>query len=208
MRSRSVAPPGVTSDSSRLCPGVAFHRKANVAVLASLAIGVVLTLASGELRADRDIDRELLRVNEALVERVAQQQDEIDELRVAIAAASKPPSNAPGTTAPSDAPKTKAQTEAEEAAAFRKKVLAAVKPELTAIDERATTAKETFDKHVAAYAKHTHDYERMSSGWVKLDTMLTNDALEILRPTYADDWIAIRRDGKGGDYTQSTSKPK
>ncbi len=176
---------------------------------ASLAIGVVLTLASGELRADRDVERELAQVNGALVERVAQQQDELDELRATVEAlAAKPTNKAPGTTTPTDGPKSKAQTELEEQAAFRKKVLAAIELELDAIDARAAKAKETFEAHVEAYAKHRHDYELASNGWVKLDTMLTHDALEILRPTYADDWIAIRRDGKGAMYTKSTTKPK
>lgn len=189
-----------------------------VAVLASLAVGVMVTLASGELRADRDVGLELLRANEALGERVERQDAEIAELRARIEAGAGKPGGNSGTNAP--APKSKAESEMDDAAAFRKKVLAAVKPELEAVDARATAAKTAFDTHVTAYGKHVtaynnhhHDVEVPSHGWVKLDVMLTQEGVEMLRPSYADDQIAIRRADNGvvpgtGSHMKTTTKPK
>ncbi|MBC8072441.1 MAG: hypothetical protein IAG13_29230 [Deltaproteobacteria bacterium] len=183
-----------------------------VAVLASLAVGVVVTLTSGELRADRDVGLELLRANEALGEQVARQELELAELRARIeAGAGKPGGN--GTTGPGTAPKSKAESDAAEQAEFRKKVLAVMKPEIDAVDARATAAKATFDKHVTAYANHSHDVDMAAHGWVRLDTMLTEDGVDSLRPSYSDDWIAIRRADNGvipgnGLLTKTTTKPK
>jgi hypothetical protein len=186
-----------------------FQRRANVAVLAGLAVGVVVTMASGELRADRDVELELVRANETLADRLDAQEQEIAELRSAIAtAAGKPTTLNPGSKQPGTGPKSKAETELEELLAFKKKVLNAIKPELDAIDARAKAGEDALAQHVTAYAKHTHDVELVSHGWVKLDTMLTTEGTEMLRPTYPDDWIAIRRDGKGGTYPKQTSKPK
>jgi hypothetical protein len=67
------------------------QRSASIAVFASLAVGLVVTLASGELRAERDVELELLRANEALAERLEQQEIEILALRRSVdAAAGKP----------------------------------------------------------------------------------------------------------------------
>jgi hypothetical protein len=186
-----------------------FQRKASVAVLAGLAVGLVITTASGELRADRDIEHELVRANEALAEQLTRQGEELAELRGMVAAAgARPSAKNPGTTQPSQAPESAAKATLKEQIAFRKKVLAAVKPELDAIDARATAADETFDKHVEAYSKHRHDYEITGHGWVKLDTMLTTEGVEMLRPTYSNDWIAIRYNGNGGMVAKETTKPK
>jgi hypothetical protein len=176
-------------------------------VFAGVAAGVVVTMASGELRADRDVAHELVTANEALVERLEVQEREIAELRDLVGATTKPVNN-PGTTQPGTAPKTKAEVEMEEMLAFRKKVLAAIDGELDGIDERASSAKAAFDKHVEAYAKHRHEYEVNSNGWAKLDTILTPEGVEMLRPTYPNDWIAIRYDGKGGVIAKATTKPK
>ena len=176
-------------------------------MLAGLAVGLVITTASGELRADRDVEHELLRANEALADQLARQGEELAELREMVAAAAvRPPK--PTTTAPGTAPQTEAKTTVKEAIAFRKKVLAAMKPELEAIDARATAAAEKFDKHVEAYSKHRHEYEITGHGWVKLDAMLTTEGAEMLRPTYGNDWIPIRADGNGGMVAKDTTAPK
>jgi hypothetical protein len=186
-----------------------FQRRASVAVLAGLAVGLVITTASGELRADRDVEHELLRANEALAEQLTRQGDEIAALRSMVAAAAGRPSPSnPGTTQPSTAPESAVKANVKETLAFRKKVLAAMKPELEAIDARATEATEKFDKHVDAYAKHRHDYEITGHGWVRLDTMLTTEGVEMLRPTYSNDWIPIRTNGNGGMIEKTTTKPK
>ena len=123
------------------------------------------------------------------------------------AAAGKPGTNNPGTTQPGSAPKSKAEADAEELIAFRKKVLAAVKPELEAIDKKATAAKGGFDKHVEAYAKHRHDYEVARHGWVKIDTMLTTEGVEMLRPTYSNDWPRSAAT-MPAEHSKTTTKPK
>jgi hypothetical protein len=48
----------------------------------------------------------------------------------------------------------------------------------------------------------------VSHGWVKIDTMLTTEGVEMLRPTYSNDWLAIRRDNAGGSHSKTTTKPK
>jgi hypothetical protein len=184
-----------------------------VAVLASLAVGVVVTLASGELRADRDVGLELLRANEALGERVERQELELAELRARIEAGAGKPGGNNGSTAPGTAPKSKAESDVAEQVEFRKKVLAVMKPEIEAVDARATTAKAVFDKHVTAYLNHHHDVDVAAHGWVRLDVMLTEDGVDMLRPTYGDDWVATRRAENGvvpgsGVLTKTTTKPK
>ncbi|HWB80536.1 MAG TPA: hypothetical protein VG755_36480 [Nannocystaceae bacterium] len=178
-----------------------------VVVLASLAVGVALTFASGESKADRDVAHELLRANESLAEKLDAQQVEIAELRARLDAASaKPGPKNPGTTQPGDAPQTKVEAEVKEAFEFRKKVLAALKPELEGIDAKFVASKDALDKHKEKYAKHTHQYDVVSHGWVRLDTMLTSDGVDVLRPTYSDDWIAIKRTDNGNIPESSTSR--
>lgn len=178
-------------------------------MLAGLAVGLMITTASGELRADRDVEHELLRANEALADQLMRQGEEIAELRTLVAAGvGRPSPTNPGTTQPGQAPESAVKANIKEQIAFRKKVLAAVKPELEAIDARATEATAKFDKHVEAYVNHRHDYEITGHGWVKLDTMLTTEGVEMLRPTYSNDWIAIRTNGNGGMVEKTTTKPK
>lgn len=188
------------------------RKSTKVVVLASFAVGVALTLASGELKADRDVGSELLRANESLVAKLDAQQLEIDELRARLeAAAVKPGPTNPGSQQPTDAPQSQAEAAAKEAAEFRKKVLGAIKPELEGIDAKFAT-KEAFDKHKDAYANHKHEYINIPHGWVRLDTMLTPEGVDMLRPTYSDDWIAIQYANNGvipeKSTTKLTTKPK
>jgi len=66
-----------------------------LAVPASLAAGVVVTLASGEPRADRDVGLELLRASDALIERVERQDADIAELRACVQAGGGKPGPVP-----------------------------------------------------------------------------------------------------------------
>lgn len=185
-----------------------------VVVLSSFAIGVALTLASGELKADRDVGSELLRANESLAAKLDAQQLEIEELRARLDAAStKPAPKNPGAQQqPTDAPQSQAEAAAKEAAEFRKKVLAAVKLELEAIDAKFVAGKDALDKHKETFAKHTHEYIHVPHGWVRLDKLLTDDGVDVLRPTYSDDWIAIQYANDGvipeKSTTRLTTKPK
>ena len=184
-----------------------------VVVLASLAVGVALTFASAESKADRDIEHELLRANESLVAKLDAQQLEIEELRTRLDAASvKPAPTNPGSKQPGDAPMTEAEAAAKEAAEFRKKVLAIVDPKLEAIDTKITADMDALAKHKEKFSKHTHEYSHASHGWVRLDTMLTADGVDVLRPTYSDDWIAIKRTDNGNipesSGMKSTTPPK
>lgn len=192
-----------------------------LAVIAGLAIGVVITLSSGELRAGRDVEGELLRANEALEDRLARQELRLaealaeleglrDELDGTVAAeAGKPPSKNPGTSSPGGAPpKSAAQVAAEERAAFRAKVLVALEPELTAIEAReaaieatAAAAKETFDDH-------QHQVEFIGHGWVKVDVMLDSEHHDVVREPYRDKFLSIRDPATNGTYMKTTTKPK
>jgi hypothetical protein len=151
-----------------------------VAVLASLAAGVAIALASGPLRADRDVNLELLaqvealaQNNERLSERLSLQQAELAEalgqlaaLRMAAGNTSKPPSS----SSQAPAGKTLAQALAEERAAFRAKALEALKPEFDAIQvQLAGTVPKT------VYDKHTHEYTAPSvGGWGTLAVVMAN----------------------------------
>lgn len=183
-------------------------------MLACLATGVVITLASGELRADRDVGLELLRANEALSARVERQDGELAELRALVeASAGKPTGPNTGPSAPGTPPKTKSEADLEEKFAFRVKALEALKPELAEIDRKQVAAKATHVAHVEAYAKHYHEYDVVAHGWVRLDAVLTGDGQDLLRPTYADDWFATVRTDNGklpsdGSLTKSTTAPK
>lgn len=56
-------------------------RTTAVAGFIGLMAGVAVTLASGELRADREPDRALFRANELLAERLAARTAELDAAR-------------------------------------------------------------------------------------------------------------------------------
>jgi hypothetical protein len=124
-------------------------------------------------------------------------------------AAAKPPASKPSTTTqPTQSASTAAQQAAKEKLEFRKAVLAAMKPELEAIDARAeaietkaAAAKKTFDGH-------THELEMSSHGWVRFDTMLTSDHHDVVREPYLNDWVAVRDGATAGMTTKTTSKPK
>jgi hypothetical protein len=192
---------------------MAAQSKTAVAVIASLATGIVVALASGELRASRDPGLELFRANELLAERLAEQHAELSAAREELAAlriamlGGKP--NKPGASPPSDTSKSAAQAAAEERIAFRAKALEALKPELEAIDAAAAAAKAKFDKHTKAFDEHTHEYEVTSHGWARLDTMLDEAHFDVLRATYLDHWVAIRDPKKSNaTFSRSTTKPK
>lgn len=188
-----------------------------LALVAAGAIGIVATLASGELHADRDVDGELLRANTSLERRLADQElaladalAEIDALRRDLDAANaKPKPNNPGTS-PGVDPGTVVEKAAEEAVAFRKKALAALAPELEAIDARAAAIETKAAAAKTTFDKHTHTVEFVSHGWVKIDTMLDADHLDVVRASYRNKFLAIRdpADGGPGTFDKSTSKPK
>ena len=188
-----------------------------LAVVVGLAVGVFVSLGAGELHADRDVDGELLRANASLERRLAAQestlaelQTELDELRRdREAAQAKPRTNNPD-TAPNDAPDSVVKKEVEEAVAFRKKALAALAPELEAIDARAAAIEAKAASAKATFDKHTHEVEFTSHGWVKLDVMLDADHLDVVRAPYRNDFVAIRDSSAGGSGTfmRATTKPK
>lgn len=196
---------------------VAPPHPSKLAVVAGLAIGVFVSLASGELHADRDVDGELLRANASLERRLAAQegaladlQGELDALRrdrEAVQAKPKPtqPDHAPG-----ESPDSIVKKQAEEAVAFRKKVLAALASELEAIDARAAAIEAKAAAAKTTFDKHTHEVEFTSHGWVKLDTMLDADHVDVVRAPYRNDFVAIRDASASGSGTfmRATTKPK
>jgi hypothetical protein len=122
--------------------------------------------------------------------------------------ANKPaPSPAPPSTSPSPTTKTAAQAAAEERAAFRKKVLEALEPELEAIDTRAAAIEAKAKKDRDTFDKHRHDVEFVGHGWVRLNVMLDDDHFDTVREPYLDNWIAIRND-TNTSYMKTTTKPK
>jgi predicted Zn-dependent protease len=156
-----------------------FQQSTSFAVLAGVAVGVVITLGSGELRAALD-----------------------------LSAAAKPTPSNPGSSPSAPAPKTAAQAAVEEKAAFRAKVLEAMKPELAAIEARAKTIDAKAATAKASFDAHTHEVEFASHGWVKIDTWLDADHFDTVRAPYLGHWLAIRDPAKAGTYMKDTSKPK
>jgi hypothetical protein len=186
---------------------------AQMAVLLACSVGATVALSSGDLRADRDPDAALVRANDRLTERLAEHEaqlahalDELAALRTELAA-TKPTTSAPGTSAPGAKPKTAAEAAAEERAAFRAKALVALKPELDAIDARATKIESTAVTAKTTFDKHTHEVEFVGHGWVKLDVMLDSDHFDTVRKPYLDDFVAIR-DATNSTFMKSTTKPK
>lgn len=177
-----------------------------VAVLASLAVGVAVTLASGPLRADRDVNTEVLaqvdalaHSNERLAERVALQEVELAEARAQLqalrAAAGTGATKPPSTSEPAPGLKTAAQAAAEERAAFRARALEALKPELDAIQVQLanTVTKATYDKHTHSYVTPT------VGGYARMDLILAH-------PDYLVPYVPPEKTGQGGE--KATSRPK
>jgi hypothetical protein len=185
-----------------------FQHTTKVAVLASLAAGIAVTLASGPLRADRDVNTELLaqvdalaRSNERLTERLALQQtqltDALAQLSALRTAASTTPPSKPSSTSPQTSPlKTAAQAAAEERAAFRARALEALKPELEAIQAQLvnTVPKATYDKHIHEYTTPT------VGGWARLDLISAN-------PDYLLPYMPPDKAGQA-PLEKTTSRPK
>lgn len=157
-----------------------FSRVSKVAVPAGLAVGMTVTLASGPLRADRDVNAELLaqvdalaHSNERLSERVALQQAELAEALAqlrALRAAAGTGATKPSSTSGASGLKTAAEAAAEERAAFRARVLEAVKPELDAIHGQLATFVTR-----ATHDKHTHSYTTPRiGGWARMDVISAN----------------------------------
>lgn len=62
---------------------MAAPRSTAVAAVVGLVVGIAVTLVSAELRADRDVALELLRANELLADRLAEQRAELQAARAA-----------------------------------------------------------------------------------------------------------------------------
>lgn len=185
-------------------------------VVAALTLAASATLRSGELHADGDIDAELLRANASLERRLGEQegtltdlQAQLDELHRDREAAQAKPKTNPGTS-PGATPDSVAKKEAEEAVAFRKKALAALAPELEAIDARAAAIEGKATAAKTTFEKHTHEVEFTSHGWVKLDVLLDADHHDVVRAPYRDDFVAIRDSSAtgSGSFMRATTKPK
>lgn len=184
-----------------------FQHTTKFAVLASLAAGLAVTLASGPLRADRDVNTELLakfdalaESNERLTERLALQQIQLDDAlaqlkSLRIAAGTSTPSK-PSSSSGSSPVKTAAQAAAEERAAFRARALEALKPELEAIQAQLvnTVTRATYDKH-------THEYTTPTvGGWARLDLISAN-------PDYLLPYMPPDKAGQASP-DKTTSRPK
>lgn len=65
---------------------MAAPRSTAVAAVVGLVVGIAVTLVSAELRADRDVALELLRANELLADRLAEQRAELQAAREDLAA--------------------------------------------------------------------------------------------------------------------------
>lgn len=65
---------------------MAAPRSTAVAAIVGLAVGIAVTLVSTELRADRDVARQLLRANELLADRLVEQRTELQAAREDLAA--------------------------------------------------------------------------------------------------------------------------
>jgi hypothetical protein len=187
---------------------MALLQQAKVAVVAGFAVGMMVTLASGDLRADR-VSAELERANERLSERLADQEvqlaaalEQIDALRTATGDTKPGPTKPGGTSG-----KTAAQAAAEEKAAFRAKALVALAPELEAIATRSKTIEATAAAAKSTFENHNHEVEFMGHGWVKVDTMLESDHLDVVRKVYHQDFVAVRG-SHNSKYMKATTKPK
>lgn len=175
-------------------------------ILGVLAVVTAAALGSRELHAGRDAPGELLeqvaaleRVNAALAEQARADREELAALHrrlLALEGRAAEPAGAAGTSKPgSQSPGGAAQSAIEAHLEFRRKVLAAIEPELAGIDARlaATLPRAEFDKHF-------HTFEKVApKGYYKVSQILTCPSC-LLPYMPGDDPSSL--------LTEPTSKPK